>query len=330
MEKIRMPAFDFTLETLKEYKGISPCPPDLDQFWDESISQLDSFDWNINLEKATFQAPFAECFDLTFTGFGNVRIYAKYLRPKQIKSPGPGLVHFHGYRGAGEDWSALLKYVAAGFSVAALDCRGQGGKSRDNINVAGPTSIGHIIRGLEDGREKLMYRYIFLDTVQLARILMCFPETDETRMAASGESQGGALTLACASLEPRIKYAAPVFPFLSDYKRVWEMESESAAYKELFSYFRQFDPHHKREEEIFNMLGYIDVKNLVHRIKARVLMGITLVDRTCPPSTQFAAYNNINSEKKCVLYHDYGHEYLPGMQDTLFRFLMEMGNSPNP
>ena len=53
---------------------------------------------------------------------------------------------------------------------------------------------------------------------------MGLPEVDADRVAATGGSQGGALTLACAALEPRIKRAAPVFPFLCDYQRVWEMD----------------------------------------------------------------------------------------------------------
>jgi len=71
---------------------------------------------------------------------------------------------------------------------------------------------------------------------------MGFNEIDETRVAATGGSQGGGLTLACASLEPRINRAAPAFPFLCDYKRVWEMDLAQGAYEELPNYFRQFDP----------------------------------------------------------------------------------------
>ena len=48
-----------------------------------------------------------------------------------------------------------------------------------------------------------------------------------------GGSQGGGLTLACAALEPRIKRLAPVFPFLSDYRRTWEMDLAVDAYEEL-------------------------------------------------------------------------------------------------
>jgi cephalosporin-C deacetylase len=84
---------------------------------------------------------------------------------------------------------------------------------------------------------------------------------------------------------------------------------------------RMFDPLHEREEEIFHTLGYIDVHHLAPRIKARVLMGLTLMDNICPPSTQFAVFNNIVTEKQSAIYPDYGHEGLPGFNDRAFRFL---------
>lgn len=79
------------------------------------------------------------------------------------------------------------------------------------------------------------------------------------------------------------------------------MDLAEEVYEELKTYFRQYDPHHEREDEIFNTLGYIDVKNIVNRIKGKVLMSITLMDNICPPSTQFAAYNRITSEKKSYI-----------------------------
>ena len=321
-----MAQLDMSLNKLQEYIGTNPCPDDFDEYWSDALSELDTFPWNINMTLSEFQAPFAQCYDVYFTGVGGARVYAKYLKPKNSTGPNPGIIEFHGYHGNSGDWSGKLKYAAAGFSVASMDCRGQGGKSRDNVDVAGPTLEGHIIRGLEDGKEKLMFRSHFLDTVQLTRIVMNFPEVDSERIGVTGESQGGGLSLACASLEPRIKYVAPVFPFLSDYKRVWDMDLDLDAYGELKSYFRRYDPHHEREADIFITLGYIDVKNLVSRIKGKVLMAITLMDNICPPSTQYAAFNRIESDKKSILYHDYGHENLPGMDDYIFTFFMEMLN----
>jgi cephalosporin-C deacetylase len=99
------------------------------------------------------------------------------------------------------------------------------------------------------------------------------------------------------------------------------MDLAKDAYAELRTYLRTFDPLHEREEEIFNKLGYIDVHHLAPRITARVLMAITLMDNICPPSTQFAVFNNIGSEKESAIYPDYGHEGLPGFPDRAFRFL---------
>jgi len=316
-----MPILDMPLEQLKTYEGRNPCPQDMDAFWDQSIQEMEGLDPQVSLVPSPFQAPFAECFDLYFTGVGGARVHAKYMRPKQVSEPHPAVLQFHGYTGSSGDWAGKLSYAALGYSVAALDCRGQGGLSQDPGGVTGTTFKGHIIRGLEDGPEKLLFRSIFLDTAQLAKIVMAMPEVDQTRVGAMGGSQGGALTLACAALCPEIKRAAPTFPFLCDYKRVWEMDLAKGAYEELRTYFRQYDPLHGREAEIFTMLGYIDVQHLAKRIRAQVLMGTGLMDDICPPSTQFAAYNKITAPKEMVIYPDFGHEYLPGFEDRVYEFM---------
>ena len=88
----------------------------------------------------------------------------------------------------------------------------------------------------------MLMRNIMLDTAELAKIVMGLPQVDENRVGAMGGSQGGGLTLACASLVPQIRQAAPQYPFLSDYKRVWEMDLDVGAYQELRDYFRMFAP----------------------------------------------------------------------------------------
>ncbi|MBN1667740.1 MAG: acetylxylan esterase, partial [Anaerolineales bacterium] len=140
-------------------------------------------------------------------------------------------------------------------------------------------------------------------------------------VGATGGSQGGGLTLACAALEPRLQRIAPYFPFLCDYQRVWEIDLARDAYNELHDWFRRFDPLHRRQEEIFTQLGYIDVQFLAERIRSQVLMGVGLMDTICPPSTQFAAYNRISAPKSLRLYPDFAHEHLPGLNDEIFAFL---------
>ena len=318
-----MPVFEMPLEQLKQYQGRNPRPADFDAYWDTAIEEMKATKSGVELVPyQEIKPPFAECFDLYFTGVGGARVHAKYLRPKAAPRPHPAVVLFHGYGGSSGDWVDKLGYVALGYSVAALDCRGQGGVSEDAGGVKGNTLRGQIIRGLDDSPRKLLFRQIFLDCAQLAGILMEMPEVDANRVGATGGSQGGGLTLACAALEPRIARAAPIYPFLCDYLRVWEMDLAVGAYEELKTHFRLFDPRHDRENDLFTRLGYIDAQHLAPRIKAKTLMLTGLMDTICPPSTQFAAYNKIPAPKDMVIYPDFGHEGLPGVGDRIFQFLM--------
>lgn len=317
--------FDLPFEQLAGYQGTSPRPKDFDAFWEKGLAEMRATDPQVQLIPAEFEAANVACFHLYFTGVGGARIHAKLLRPVDTRRAHPAVLLFHGYTGDSGDWSDKLGYALEGATVAAMDCRGQAGLSEDPGGVTGNTLHGHIIRGLEDALkgwpEKLLFRQVFLDTAQLARIIMEMPDVDPNRVGATGGSQGGALTIACSALEPRIKRAAPVFPFLSDYKRVWEMDQAKDAYKELQEYFRHSDPTHQLEDCIFEMLGYIDIQFLAPRIRAEVMWGLGLMDTVCPPSTQFAAYNRVISPKTMMIYPDFGHESLPGLNDQVFQFM---------
>jgi cephalosporin-C deacetylase len=323
-----MPLLDMPLEKLHQYQGRNPRPADFDEFWNRGVAEMRALDPQVELIPHALKAPFAECFDLFFTGTKGARLHAKLLRPKYFEAPCPAVLMFHGYSGSSGEWHDKLSYVARGQVVAFLDCRGQGGQSEDVGGVRGNTLRGHIIRGLDNALagepDKLYYRDVYLDTALLARIVMAMPEVDAARVGATGGSQGGGLTLACAALEPEIKRAAAVYPFLCDYRRVWEMDQAAHAYEELKTYFRHFDPRHAREEEIWTALGYIDNQHLAPRIRAQVLMPVGLMDNTCPPSTQFAAYNKIQSAKDTLIYPDFGHEGLPGAGDAIYDFLGDL------
>lgn len=311
---------DMPLRELETYSGRNPRPADFDAFWDAALDEMRLVDPEVELIPHEMNADFAECFDLWFTGVGGARIHVKLLRPKGRRAC-PAILQFHGYTWHSGQWNEKLAYVANGFVVAAMDSRGQGGLSEDSSQVTGNTHKGHIIRGLADGPEKLLFRSIFLDTAQLARIVMAMDEVDADRVGAMGGSQGGALTLVCAALEPRIRRAAPEYPFLCDYLRTWEMDQGSSAYEEIRWFFRFHDPLHARETELFTRLGYIDVQFLAPRIKAEVMMAMGLMDNICLPSTQFAAYNKIRAPKRLVVYPDHTHEELPGFKDMVYDFM---------
>ena len=316
-----MPVFELSLTELEAYAGRNPRPDDFDAYWAAALSEMAAVEPNLLLQPHPYPVDFAECFDLYFSGVRGARVHAKYLRPTSKMAPHPCILRFHGYGGNSGDWYDNLAYVAQGFSVAALDCRGQGGSSEDPGRVHGTTFRGHFIRGLDGDPEDLLFRQIYLDTAQLASIVAGFPEVDGSRIGVTGASQGGALTIACAALVPTVKLAAPVYPFLADYQRVWEMDRAEGPYGELREYFRVFDPRHEREREVFTRLGYIDIQHLASRVEADVLMLVGMMDEVCPPSTQFAVFNKILAPKRMVRYLDYGHEPFPDADDMILGFL---------
>lgn len=63
------------------------------------------------------------------------------------------------------------------------------------------------------------------------------------------------------------------------------------------NYPRYTNPCHEHIDEFFERLGYIDIQNLAPRIRAKLWMYTGLMDNACPPSTQFAAFNKVVSEK---------------------------------
>lgn len=318
-----MPKIDMPLRELETYMGSSPKPADFDRYWTCALAEMHETDPAVELLPSAFQVSFADCHELYFTGVQGARIHAKYLRPKNASGKLPVLLFFHGYGDSSGDWFDKLPFAAAGFGVLAMDCRGQGFDSEDPGGVRGNTWSGHLIRGLADSPEKLMFRQLFLDAAELAEIAMTLPDTDTDRIFATGGSQGGALSLACAALVPRVSRVAVMNPFLCDYKRVWETDKTETSYSELKQYFRLYDPLHINEDVLFERLGYIDVQNLADRIRGYVLMGTGLMDCTSPASAQFSVYNKITAPKKHLVYQDFGHEYLWGWYDSVLSFFLE-------
>ncbi len=342
-----MSQIDMPRDQLESYFGCSPRPEDFDEYWAKALEALDRHEQESGYSAAYTRAEIpissADCYELYFTSVGGARIHARLAIPRSAdRRPVPALLKFHGYTMNAGAWSRLLPYAAEGFAVAAMDVRGQGGESTDpgisapatsmtvddtspqrRGGMAGPTVRGHIIRGVESGPGALFYRSVYLDTVALARVVASLDEVNEGQLGTFGASQGGALALACAALEPRVRHTVSIYPFLCDFRRSHEMETGGSAYEEIRHYFKRRDPRHEFVDAFFHTLGYIDVQYLAERIRGTVRMLTGLQDEACLPSTQFAAYNRMACEKEVIVYPDFGHDDLPDADDLTLTYFNE-------
>lgn len=318
-----MPVVDMPLEKLKKYTGTNPIPEDFDAFWDERMKEVENHKLNYNIDSSEING-FKSCsyYDLWFEGINGEKVYAKYIKPN-LDYDIPLIMQFHGYPGSSRSWFEQTSFAGMGCALLAMDCPGQGGNGQDFGGYEGTTVSGHIIAGLDGNPKDMYYVRLFQNASILCRIAQELKGIDKNKIYANGASQGAGITLACTSLNPIIKKCAALYPFLSDYERVWDMDLDLVAYEGLRYYSRWFDTMGNKHKEMFTKLGYIDVHNLVRRLKAEVLFGTGLMDNICPPSTQFAVYNNINSKKEHVIFPDYTHEEISAFDDMLIDFFLK-------
>lgn len=315
-----MPLIDLPLDQLLTYPGRNPKPADFDAYWDRAMHELDAVPTSFELTDAEFQVDMVRCQHVRFQGVGSAALHGRFASPRHATGPVPLLVMHHGYAWKAAEWFSLMPWVAAGFAVLAPDVRGQGGESQDPGGHPGNTLRGHIVRGVEGAPEDLFFRAAFLDAAQAARVGAVLPGVDPVRMGTFGASQGGGLAVVCAALCPLVRSVSSVYPFLSDYQRVWEMDQAREAYEEIRLHFRIRDPLHQNHRAFFERLGYVDTQHLASRIQVPFQMLTGLMDTTCPPSTQFAIYNKVASPKEYVLYPDFSHEGLPQSSEILLKF----------
>lgn len=306
---------------LDTYSGSTPPPKDFDEFWERQMKESDQIPLEFDLTLAPMPSfDNCLCYELWFRGLYGAGLCARYLRPRSGEAV-PLVLQFHGYPGAARSWLELAAFVGMGNAVIALDCPGQGGKSEDTGGYLGTTVFGHLIAGLDGPPEEMYYVRLQKNIRILCRIVQRLEGIDLQRVFVNGASQGGALALACAALNrDLVQRAAVLYPFLSDYRMVWELGADTSAYEGLRYYSRWFDPRGDRLDEWMRRLGYIDTKNFAHMVSCPVLFGTGLDDAVCPPITQCAVYNQLCCPKRRCLFEGCGHEEISDFNDLLLDF----------
>ncbi len=303
-----MPLFDMPLEELREYRPPREEPDDFDAFWSVTLSEARSHDLDAVFEPVDFGLEAFSVYDVTFSGFGGDRIKAWFIQPRAAAEALPGVVEYIGYgggRGYPQEW---LAFPAAGFAYLVMDTRGQGsvwrrGDTPDMPNGANPSIPGFMTQGVLDP-ETYYYRRLYTDAARAVEALRSRSGVDAERIAVTGGSQGGGLSIAAAGLLPEVKACLPDVPFLSHFRRAVEI-TPTNPYMEIARYLQT---HRDKVDTIFRTLSYFDGMNFAARISARALFSVGIMDTVCPPSTVFAAYNHVPGEKAIKEYYFNNHE----------------------
>ena len=308
--------FDMPLAELKQYKPERTEPADFDAFWADTLADARSHPLGATFEPYDAGLGMFDVADVTFAGFAGQPIKGWFIAPREVSaSPFARdgrlscVVEYIGYgggRGLPQDW---LVPAASGHAHLIMDTRGQGSTWRrgdtPDLDVAGTNGAypGYMTQGIT-APGTYYYRRLITDAVRAVEAARANPLVDPSRVAITGASQGGGLTLAVAGLVPDLLMALPDVPFLCHWLRATTI-NDGWPYQEIVKYLKI---HRDQVEQVYDTLSYFDGLNFAARAKMAGLFSVALMDQTCPPSTVFAAHNHYAGTKDIAIYPFNDHE----------------------
>lgn len=302
-----MPLFDLPHPQLVQHQSGTAVPEDLRAFWSATLATARSAAVEPTLVPVDTGLCLVETWDLTFSGFGGDPIRGWFHLPAGHRGPLPVVMKYQGYGGGRGLPHRVPLWALAGYACIEVDTRGQGsasspGDTADSVGAA-PAYPGYMTRGLLDP-EDFYFRRVYTDAVLAVDAARRLPKIDPSRIAVTGGSQGGGISLAVAGLRDDLAAVVADVPFLSDFRRGCEVAAKPP-YTEISAYLRT---HRDHVQQAFATLAYFDASVLGRMATAPALFSVALMDQTCPPSTVYAAYNAYAGPKRITEYPFNDHE----------------------
>ncbi len=294
-------AFGYNIDDIPDSQA-PETPEDLRAFWDKTLAALMEVDPKYELRPVPERTTDAlKAYILSFTTFGEKRYEAWLTIPTEAETkPYPSMIMFPGYGDAPYPFlgqflpdEIMNHFVMVGLRINAKP-----------IDAPSPEHIGYIQQGILD-RDTFVYREIYASTVRTVKFLQQSKFVNKDQIFTLGGSQGGALALVAAALNPEVDGTVAFAPFVCDFPNAVRPEA-IWPYDQVQEFL---DKNPGKREQVFKTLSYYDVANLSKWITRPVLFGIGVQDKICPPESTIVAYHRIPAEKSLLLYGMFGHAF---------------------
>jgi len=276
-------------------------PDDFDAFWQNNKNELTKVPLNYTITPAPqYSTDKMDCYlvKLTVTRQGQV-IYGYLSMPKNAKPgscpivlcpPGAGIKTIkeplrHKYYGE----NGCLRFE---MEIHGLNPEMSEQQFQEISKAFGGKENGYLQNGL-DNKDNYYMKRVYMACVRAIDFLTSLPEWDGKNVAVQGGSQGGALAIVTAGLDPRVTLCVANHPALSDmagYKA-----GRAGGYPHFFNTPGMDTP------EKLNTMAYYDVVNFAKKLTAPTYITWGYNDNTCPPTTSYAVYNVITAPKEALI-----------------------------
>jgi len=298
-------------------------PPDFDAFWAAAKEQLAKLPIDARLTpKPELSTSKAEVFHVSLQNVGShpqggtSRFYgilavprAEGKFPAVMNPPGAGARPYSGLVSLAEKGYLTLQVGIHGIPVDLP------AEVYDSL-LFGPLAAwqGYGTFNLDD-RDHYYYRRVYLGCLRADDFLVGHPKWDGRNLVVTGGSQGGALTITTAGLDPRVSALAPYYPALSD--QAGYLHGRAGGWPHLLK--DEKDGH--RTPAKIRTLAYYDVVNFARRVKATGLYSWGWNDEICPPTSMHAAYNVVAAPKRLLIAAETGHFSVPEQEAKVDRWI---------
>lgn len=299
-------------------------PADFDKFWNDGKTRLSKIPVEAKMEhlpgSSTSKADvYHVSFQTVGTGLSAIsRLYGILAIPKTndpsqkfpalLRVPGAGVRQYTGQIAMAELGLITLEVGIHGIPVTLPQA------FYDDLRNS---ALNRYMFYNMDDRETYYYRRVFLSMIRANDFLTSLPQYNGRDLGVIGGSQGGALAIVTAALDPRVKALTASYPAMSD------MAGYTA--NRAGGWPHAFRDTKMRTKEKLETASYYDVVNFARRLKVPGIYSWGFNDETCPPTSIYASYNTITSPKSVVLGLEMGHansaEQTSRINDWIEKFL---------
>jgi cephalosporin-C deacetylase-like acetyl esterase len=284
----------FSPEMLKPY---AKNPTDFDAFWKANLEEVKSEKLIVNSEKVE-----KYCTDETDMYLLKIKydkrhsIYAYLSKPKKegkypvvLCPPGAGIKTI-------KEPMRNLYYAKNGFIRLEMEIHGLNPEMTEEqfkeITTAFDYENGYLTNGLDD-KDNYYMKHVYVACVRAIDYLTSLPDWDGKNVFVQGGSQGGALSLITAGLDPRVTACVANHPALSD--MAGYLDNRAGGYPHFNRLKGMLTP------EKVETMAYYDVVNFARRITCPVYLTWGYNDNVCPPTTSYIVWNLITAPKESLI-----------------------------
>lgn len=296
-----------------------PVPDDFDAFWAKQKKLLAEVPMEAKLTPVKQANAAIECFDVQLQCLGGAPVSGYFGKPKNAKPKSlPAILWVHG---AGVRSSSMGTTVTgANAGMLSMDINAHGianGKPAAFYKELTAGRLKNYRYAGRESREQSYFRGMYLRLVRAIDFLTAQPEWDGKIVAVIGHSQGGGQSLVAGGLDDRVTMIATGVPAICDHSG--RVADRINGWPKLVP----SDVDGKPDATILQAARYVDAVNFASRCRADAIMSVGFIDPVCPPSSCYAAYNNLKGDKQVINEPLMSHAAPAPIKEAFFKRILQ-------